>query len=46
VVGNPGRQAGWMSERGFLLQFDTSGIAICADGEEYIFKEGIVTKKK
>ena len=31
VVGNPARQAGWVSEYGHRLDFDTSGIALCPE---------------
>lgn len=45
VVGNPGRQMGWMSEFGHRLQFDAAGSAICAEsGEVYILSQGSVTK--
>jgi UDP-2-acetamido-3-amino-2,3-dideoxy-glucuronate N-acetyltransferase len=47
VVGNPGRQTGWMSERGHPLHFDEKGKAICKESsEEYYLKEGVVTKTK
>jgi len=47
IVGNPGKQKGWMSEQGFPLQFDENGKAICkGNGEVYSFKEGIVSKHK
>ena len=46
VVGNPAKQIGWMSEKGDPLLFDSDGIAICTDGEEYIFRAGVVTKKR
>ena len=29
MVGNPGRQIGWMSEHGYRLSFDLDGLAIC-----------------
>lgn len=46
VVGNPARQIGWMSEQGFRLQFDASGIATCeGSGEIYILENGMVRKK-
>ncbi len=36
IVGNPGRQIGWMSEYGERLEFDELGEAICAgSGEKY-----------
>lgn len=31
VVGNPGKQIGWMSEYGHRLHFDEHGIAICPE---------------
>lgn len=45
VVGNPGRQIGWMSEYGHRLNFDASGKAVCPEsGAEYSLKNGIVSK--
>lgn len=45
VIGNPGRQTGWMSEYGHKLKFDTSGIAVCEESKEkYKLEKGIVTK--
>jgi UDP-2-acetamido-3-amino-2,3-dideoxy-glucuronate N-acetyltransferase len=36
IVGNPGRQIGWMSSFGHRLNFDDSGYAKCPEsGEEY-----------
>ncbi len=47
VVGNPGKQVGWMSEYGHRLEFDESGIATCLESKErYILKEGFVEKSK
>lgn len=46
IIGNPGRQAGWMSEHGYKLVFDSTGIAICqGSGEKYIINNGIVSKE-
>ena len=46
VVGNPGRQKGWMSEFGHRLNFGDNGEAICSEsGESYILQNGKVTKK-
>jgi len=46
VVGNPGRQIGWMSEYGHKLIFDANGLAKCSEsGEKYFLKNGIVEKK-
>ena len=40
IVGNPGRQTGWMSEYGHKLAFDASGEAVCKEsGERYVLKE-------
>lgn len=45
IVGNPGRQVGWMSEFGQRLNFDQTGKAICPESsEEYILKDGRVRK--
>jgi len=46
VVGNPGRQIGWISQSGCRLDFDSDGIAICKEsGEKYKFHDGKVTPK-
>ena len=34
VIGNPARQAGWVSEHGHKLEFNASGIATCPEGQE------------
>src|SRR5690349_1989966 len=45
IVGNPGRQRGWISEQGYRLVFDKNDRAICrSTGEVYFLKEGVVTK--
>lgn len=45
VLGNPARQTGWMSERGYKLSFNEGGDAFCPEsGEKYRFEEGIVKK--
>jgi UDP-2-acetamido-3-amino-2,3-dideoxy-glucuronate N-acetyltransferase len=45
IVGNPGRQVGWMSEWGHPLNFDKNGIAICPEAQEnYKLKDGVVHK--
>ncbi len=45
VVGNPGRQVGWMSEYGHRLHFNTEGEAICPEsGEKYRLENGKVRK--
>ena len=36
IVGNPAKQIGWVNHNGKTLEFDSSGIAICADtGKKY-----------
>jgi len=43
IVGNPGRQIGWVSEYGHRLIFDFEGIAICPEsGRSYELKENVV----
>ena len=45
IVGNPGRQMGWMSEYGHRLEFDEDGVAVCPEsGEKYLLKGGMVCK--
>jgi UDP-2-acetamido-3-amino-2,3-dideoxy-glucuronate N-acetyltransferase len=45
VVGNPGRQTGWVSEYGHKLAFDKEGMGVCPEsGEKYCLKEGVVEK--
>jgi UDP-2-acetamido-3-amino-2,3-dideoxy-glucuronate N-acetyltransferase len=45
IIGNPGRQAGWMSEFGHRLNFDKDSIAVCPEsGEKYILEQGQVRK--
>jgi UDP-2-acetamido-3-amino-2,3-dideoxy-glucuronate N-acetyltransferase len=34
IVGNPGKQIGWMSEYGHRLNFDKSGFAECPESKE------------
>jgi UDP-2-acetamido-3-amino-2,3-dideoxy-glucuronate N-acetyltransferase len=47
ILGNPGKQKGWMSEQGFTLQFDKEGKGVCeGSGEQYFLKEGMVTKMR
>jgi UDP-2-acetamido-3-amino-2,3-dideoxy-glucuronate N-acetyltransferase len=46
IVGNPGRQTGWMSEYGQKLQFDKDGNAVCSESNEtYQLTGNIVTRK-
>jgi UDP-2-acetamido-3-amino-2,3-dideoxy-glucuronate N-acetyltransferase len=45
VIGNPARQAGWMSEYGHKLSFDKSGNATCSESnEKYVLANGVVKK--
>jgi UDP-2-acetamido-3-amino-2,3-dideoxy-glucuronate N-acetyltransferase len=45
IVGNPGRQIGWMSEFGHRLHFDKDGLATCEESnEKYRLDSGRVYK--
>ncbi len=45
IVGNPGRQIGWMSEYGHRLSFNEKGIATCPESkEQYQLKNGSVSR--
>ena len=45
MVGNPGRQIGWMSKHGHRLHFDESSRAQCPEtGQWYEKKDGIVAE--
>lgn len=45
IVGNPGRQMGWMSKYGHRLDFDESGYATCPEGgEKYMLESGKVRR--
>ncbi|MBT8221228.1 MAG: N-acetyltransferase [Bacteroidia bacterium] len=45
VVGNPGRQIGWVSEYGHRLHFDEKGSAQCPESRDcYQLTDGRVTK--
>ena len=45
VIGNPGRQTGWMSEYGHKLQFNEQNLAICEESkQEYILENNTVRK--
>ena len=47
IIGNPGRQAGWMSEYGHKLKFDAEGKAVCEEsGQEYRLEDGKVRREK
>ena len=45
IIGNPGRQKGWMSEHGQNLIFNEQGNAVCAaTSDTYQSLNGVVTK--
>ncbi len=45
IVGNPGKEVGWMSEAGHRLHFDKKGIATCPEtNEKYLLKNDRVKK--
>jgi UDP-2-acetamido-3-amino-2,3-dideoxy-glucuronate N-acetyltransferase len=45
IIGNPGRQTGWMSEFGHKLNFDSDGFAFCPESSErYQLENGQVSK--
>ena len=47
IVGNPGKQIGWMSEYGHRLHFDESRIAVCPESsQKYELKNQKVTRIK
>jgi len=47
IVGNPGKQIGWMSEYGHRLHFDENGLAACEEtSEKYILEKNTVRKIK
>jgi UDP-2-acetamido-3-amino-2,3-dideoxy-glucuronate N-acetyltransferase len=47
IVGNPGKQIGWMSEYGHRLHFDEKGMGVCSEtGEKYILQNNVVSKIK
>lgn len=43
VIGNPGRQSGWMSAHGHRLEFDGAGRATCPESQQqYLLRDGQV----
>lgn len=45
IIGNPGRQTGWMSEYGQKLQFDAGNKAVCSEsGDVYVLENNAVRK--
>jgi UDP-2-acetamido-3-amino-2,3-dideoxy-glucuronate N-acetyltransferase len=45
IVGNPGRQTGWMSEYGHKLKFNKNNIAVCEESKQEYFLENNVVKR-
>lgn len=45
IVGNPGRQTGWMSEFGHKLKFNESGIAVCEESQQQYKLENNFVKR-
>ena len=44
-IGNPGRQAGWMSEYGERMHFNSEGRYVCPhEGKTYILQENLVKR--
>ncbi len=47
IIGNPGRQTGWMSEYGHKLKFNEGNIAICEESrQEYLLENNTVKRIK
>ena len=45
IVGNPGKQIGWMSEFGHRLHFNKEGLAFCEEsGIEYVLENGVIKR--
>ena len=45
IIGNPGRQTGWMSEFGHKLHFDNNNLAVCEESkQEYVLEENVVKR--
>ncbi len=45
MVGNPGKQVGWVSEYGHKLNFETGNISTCHEsGQKYLLENSIVKK--
>ena len=45
IVGNPGRQSGWISEFGHKLKFNNEGFAICEESKQQYFLENNIVKR-
>ncbi len=47
IVGNPGKQIGWVSEYGNRLEFDENNIAVCKEsGQKYKLKNSLIYEIK
>ncbi|MGJ8736911.1 acyltransferase [Zobellia laminariae] len=47
IVGNPGKQIGWVGEYGHRLEFNEKNYALCPEsGQEYELKDDIVERLK
>lgn len=45
IIGNPGRQTGWMSEFGHKLHFDNNNLAVCEESkQEYVLEDNAVRR--
>lgn len=45
IVGNPGRQTGWVSEYGHRLEFDANGMAVCPEThQQYQLKNNKIAR--
>lgn len=45
IIGNPGRQVGWVSEYGHKLEFNDESLATCPETQQqYQLKDNLVTK--
>ena len=45
IIGNPGRQTGWMSEFGHKLHFDNNNRAVCEESkQEYVLEDNTVRR--
>ncbi len=45
IVGNPGKQKGWVSEFGHKLIFDENDIALCKEsGQKYLLKNNVINR--
>ena len=43
IIGNPGRQTGWMSEYGHKLKFGADNIAVCSESnQKYILENNLI----